>query len=67
MKVVILGAGALGSITAGHLARAGADVTLIARGSRAKLIAERGLTVRTAFNDEPDFTVPVRIVEDAAQ
>ena len=66
MKVVILGAGALGSITAGHLARAGADVTLIARGPRAKLLAEHGLTVRTAFNNEADFTVPVRIVEDAA-
>jgi 2-dehydropantoate 2-reductase len=66
MKVVILGAGALGSITAGHLARAGADVTLIARGPRAKLLAEHGLTVRTAFDDTPDFTVPVRIVEDGA-
>ncbi|MCI0802680.1 MAG: NAD-binding protein, partial [Chloroflexi bacterium] len=35
MKVAVLGAGALGSILAGHLARAGEDVTLIARGDRA--------------------------------
>lgn len=66
MKIVVLGAGALGSVTAALLARAGVDVTLIARGARAKLLAERGLTVRTPFNGEPDFTVPVRIVEDAA-
>jgi 2-dehydropantoate 2-reductase len=66
MNIVILGAGALGSITAGYLARAGVDVTLIARGPRAKLLAERGLTVRTAFDNEPDFTVPIRIVEDPA-
>ena len=36
MKVVVLGAGALGSIIAGHLARAGEDVTLLARGDRAE-------------------------------
>jgi ketopantoate reductase len=34
MKIVILGAGALGSVLAAHLARAGQDVSLIARGER---------------------------------
>ena len=66
MKIVVLGAGALGSITAGYLARAGADVTLIARGARAKFLAQNGLTVRPVFDGSPEFTVPVRIVEDAA-
>ena len=39
MRFVILGAGALGSIIAGHLARAGEDVMVIARGDRARLRA----------------------------
>jgi 2-dehydropantoate 2-reductase len=60
MKTVVLGAGALGSILAAHLARAGEDVTLLARGARAKLLAERGLTIRGVA----DFTVPLRVVED---
>jgi 2-dehydropantoate 2-reductase len=59
MKTVILGAGALGSILAGHLARAGEDVALIARGPRAKLLAERGLSV----NGLSEFTVKLPIVE----
>ena len=35
MKIVILGAGALGSVLGAHLTRAGEDVTLLARGQRA--------------------------------
>ena len=35
MKIVILGAGALGTVLGAHFARAGEDVTLIARGQRA--------------------------------
>jgi 2-dehydropantoate 2-reductase len=35
MKIAILGAGALGTVLGAHLARAGEDVTLIARGQRA--------------------------------
>jgi 2-dehydropantoate 2-reductase len=61
MKIVILGAGALGSITAAYLARAGADVSLIARGPRAKRLTEKGVTVRPTFADE--FTARVSIVE----
>jgi 2-dehydropantoate 2-reductase len=55
-----LGAGALGSILAGHLARAGEDVTLLARGSRASLLKQRGVTIRGIS----DFTVRVRVVDD---
>ena len=36
MRIVILGAGALGSVIAAYLARAGEDVAPIARGERAK-------------------------------
>jgi 2-dehydropantoate 2-reductase len=45
MKIVILGAGALGSLFGAHLARAGADVTLIAREARAKAIQEQGVSI----------------------
>jgi 2-dehydropantoate 2-reductase len=63
MKTVVLGAGALGSILAAHLARAGQDVALIARGPRAKLLAERGVSVRGMV----EFTVEVPIVERAQE
>jgi len=57
MKIVILGAGALGSLIGAHLARAGEEVTLIARGERAKFLREHGITVTGLAN----FTVPVNI------
>jgi 2-dehydropantoate 2-reductase len=57
MKVVILGAGALGSIIGGHLARAGEEVTLIARGQRAAQVQQHGLTLTGLA----DFTVPVAV------
>lgn len=56
MHFVIVGAGALGSIIAAHLAEAGEEVSLIARGERAALLAEHGIgvighaTFRTACN-----------------
>ena len=57
MRIVILGAGALGSVIGGHLARAGEDVVLIARGERAKFIREHGIIVTS----QADFTVPVNV------
>ncbi len=57
MKIVILGAGALGSLIGAHLARAGEEVTLIARGERARFIREHGITVTGLAN----FTEPVSV------
>src|ERR671923_500133 len=57
MNIVILGAGALGSLFAAHLARAGEGVTLIAREARAKAIREHGVAV----SGLADFTVPVPV------
>ncbi len=57
MKIVILGAGALGSIIGGHLARAGEDVTVIARGQRAAYVQQHGITLTGLA----DFTVPVAV------
>ena len=45
MKIIVLGAGALGPIVAAHLARAGEDVSLIARGDRATFLRENGITI----------------------
>lgn len=57
MKIVIIGAGALGSVLGAHLVRAGEDVTLIARAPRATLLQEHGITI-TGLGD---FTVPVHV------
>jgi 2-dehydropantoate 2-reductase len=57
MKIVILGAGALGSLFGAHLARTGEDVTLIAREARAKSIQEHGVSITGMAN----LTVPVHV------
>jgi 2-dehydropantoate 2-reductase len=63
MKIVILGAGALGTVLGAHLARAGEDVTLLARGQRASYLQEHGATITGLV----DFTVPVHVVTDPQQ
>jgi 2-dehydropantoate 2-reductase len=60
MRIVVLGAGALGSIIGGHLARAGHEVTLIARGERAASLERHGITITGLA----DFTVPVAVATD---
>src|SRR6266481_2845824 len=42
----ILGAGAMGSIVGGHLARAGHSVVMLARGERAQQLERQGLTIK---------------------
>ena len=60
MKIVIMGAGALGSISAALLHAAGHDVTLVARGARAELLKEKGVSVEGLA----EVTAPVPIVTD---
>jgi len=60
MKFVILGAGALGSIIGGHLARAGEEVTVIARGQRAASLERHGIVLTGLA----DFTAPVAVATD---
>lgn len=60
MHIVILGAGALGTVLAAHLARSGVEATLIGRGQRAAYLREHGATV-TGLTD---FTVPVRVTTE---
>ena len=63
MRVVCLGAGALGSILAGHLARAGEDVTLIARGDRADYLRRNGITITGIA----EFNTPCSITTDPGE
>ena len=60
IEYAVLGAGALGSIVAAHLARAGHNVVVLARGARAALIGREGIRIQGLV----DFTVPVVVVTD---
>jgi len=60
MKVVVVGAGALGSIVGAHLVRAGEDVVFVARGERAAIVRQRGIVL----GGLADFTVPVAVATD---
>ena len=63
MRLVVLGAGAIGGFLGAHLARAGADVVLIARGPHLDAMRESGLRVIEA---EGDWTVRVNVTDDFA-
>jgi 2-dehydropantoate 2-reductase len=45
-EFAVLGAGAMGSIVGGHLARAGHSVAMLARGARAAALESQGITIR---------------------
>jgi 2-dehydropantoate 2-reductase len=55
MRLVILGAGAIGGVIAGHLSRAGREVLVLARGEQLAAMHDRGLRVET-----PDSAFEVR-------
>jgi 2-dehydropantoate 2-reductase len=57
MKILVLGAGAIGGYFGGRLVQAGADVSFLVRARRQAQLRERGLVVRSPHGD---FTVPVR-------
>jgi 2-dehydropantoate 2-reductase len=58
MRVLVLGAGAVGGYFGGRLAEAGRDVTFLVRGPRAAALAEHGLKVASPLGD---FQVPVNV------
>jgi 2-dehydropantoate 2-reductase len=51
MKILVLGAGALGGYYGARLAQAGADVTFLVRPKRSALLVERGLCVHSPLGD----------------
>ena len=63
LKIIVLGAGALGSILAGHLARAGEDVTLIARGEKADYLRRHGITITGLA----EFNTPCVVTTDTSE
>ncbi|HXQ14271.1 MAG TPA: 2-dehydropantoate 2-reductase N-terminal domain-containing protein, partial [Caulobacteraceae bacterium] len=56
MKIMALGAGAVGGYFAGRLAESGADVNFLVREQRKRQLGEHGLTIRSRFGD---FSGPV--------
>ena len=46
-RVLVVGAGVIGQIYAGRLMQAGHDVTILARGTTADVLAEHGISLRT--------------------
>jgi 2-dehydropantoate 2-reductase len=59
MRILIVGAGALGGYFGGCLVRAGRDVTFMVRPRRAEQLARTGLAI---ISPQGDFTVPARTV-----
>jgi 2-dehydropantoate 2-reductase len=71
MRIAIMGAGGIGSCYGGLLARAGNDVTLIARGAHLQALKQNGLqlncpdesfTVQVPATDDPSEIGPVDLV-----
>ena len=64
MRIAIMGAGGIGGCYGGLLARAGNDVTLIARGAHLAAIKEKGLQL---LQPDADFTVDVAATSDPSE
>ena len=62
MRVAIFGTGGLGAFFGGFLARAGRDVTFIARGSNLDALCRRGLTLKTL--PPAEIQLDVRATDD---
>ena len=58
MRILVLGAGAVGGYFGGRLAEAGKDVAFLVRGQRAMTLNRDGLKVESPFGD---FQVPVKV------
>ena len=63
MKICIFGAGAIGGYMGAKLARAGAEVSLVARGPHLAAMRDKGLTL---IEEAGSFTVPVTASDDPA-
>lgn len=51
MRILVVGAGAVGGYFGGRLAEAGCDVTFLVRERRAAQLAETGLVIKSCFGD----------------
>ena len=64
MKIAVMGTGGVGGYFGGLLARAGHEVTFVARGAHLQAIRERGLRVESV--NDGAFTVAGQALEDTA-
>jgi ketopantoate reductase len=62
MKILLFGAGPLGSLYAARLTEAGHDISLLARGQRLKDLREHGIIIENSVTGEREQT-PVNTVE----
>ena len=65
MRIAIMGSGGQGGYYGGMLARAGEDVTFIARGAHLEAIKAHGLTVRTPHAGE--FTIDAKATDGPSE
>lgn len=65
MRIAVIGVGGTGGYFGGLLARAGEDVSFIARGAQLEAIRARGLTVESRLAGS--FTVAVRATDDPSE
>ena len=65
MHVAIMGTGGVGGYYWGMLARAGEDVTFIARGAHLEAMLSSGLTLKTTHAGE--FNIPVKATDDPGE
>ena len=63
MKILVLGAGAVGGYFGGRMAEAGADVTFLVRPARAELMAKNGLRIKGG--KAGDLTIKAKCVVEA--
>jgi len=64
MKIAVMGTGGIGGCFGGLLAKAGLDITLIARGEHLRAIQQNGLQVN---QPESSYTVEVKATDDPSQ
>jgi 2-dehydropantoate 2-reductase len=65
MRIAVMGTGGTGGFFGGLLARAGEDVTFVARGAHLDAIRRHGLTVRSRLLG--DFTVAAKATDDPTE
>jgi 2-dehydropantoate 2-reductase len=66
MRILILGAGAVGGYFGGRLLKAGRDVTFLVRPGRAERLARTGLVVRSPYGDV-EIQSPPTVTTDAIE
>ena len=64
MRILVVGAGAIGGYFGGRLLQAGRDVTFLVRPRRAAQLAKTGLVIRSRFGDA-SLRAPPIVTADA--